>query len=513
MTGSLFNKSVQLGAAGKLPTSDIYVGSIDATDEITISGEQNADAFFETYYIPEHVIMDDFLDGKMLFTYGFKGTGKTALLRYIGQHIKRSQNSRLECEFFGFRKEFPREIYSDLRTAYFKAGDDQDSKGKVKINIFRDLDYEEVWEYIFLNRVYKVIKSDNTFRYVKNTDARRQFVAYMESIQPSSLRRNILKFLPNISNGKVTISRDPSIQFDFDFDDDDTREVSFSKYMEKIRALYRALPRGDCKYYILIDEIDPRIGSGHLFHLDLILIRDLVVAVRNLNAMFPQESRGFIFIAAIRTEVLHSISTLGKDVHKTLEQFGVPMNWGDESASIRHPLIKMITKKILYSEKKAGILHNEAVDQEEYVWSRYFKRNSSEALKVKEFLDETWMRPRDVVRRLKLCQQQSGGQPYFSEQTLNRTRKQYANQSWSEIEAQLSAFIDPIEIDAVKRILVGFKRNFNLNEFKQRVETQKSLSTEVARLNKREADILEILYKNGIIGNTQGRGFRFLSSW
>ena len=235
---------------------------------------------------------------------------------------------------------------------------------------------------------------DKAGKFAANGKEKIDFIAYMGSIEKSSIRKKIMTFLPNISNGKVVISKDSSVTFDFDFEDRNERSISFSKYMTKIKNLFRCLKMTESRYYLLIDEIDPRIGGGHLFQLDLILIRDLIIAVKKLNMLFPREQRGFTFVAAVRSEVLDSVSTLGKEIHKILEQFGVNMNWGELSAvSIRHPLVKMVAKKVIYSERKAGIIHHEATDPESYVWSRYFKKNKEESLDVKELLDFTWMRP------------------------------------------------------------------------------------------------------------------------
>jgi hypothetical protein len=299
------------------------------------------------------------------------------------------------------------------------------------------------------------------------------------------------------------------VKFDFEFDD--KRQVTFTKYISKIKELFSKLPTTGARYYFLIDEIDPRIGS-QLFNLDLVLIRDLIVAVKNLNALFAQETRGFIFIAAVRTEVLHSVSTLGKEIHKSLEQFGIPMNWGEVSASVQHPLIQMLTKKVLFSERRAKICHNDASDQEAYVWSRYFRKSKDIPLDVKEFFDMTWMRPRDIVRLLKLCQRESPKLCYFSDSTLTKTRKHYSQQSLAEIEAQLAAFFDPFEVSAVNRILTGFKRDFSIAEFRQRLNEQRDLFKEVEYIckNQKEAEILSVLYRNGVIGNAKGQGYRFM---
>ena len=123
-------------------------------------------------------------------------------------------------------------------------------------------------------------------------------------------------------------------------------------------------------------------------------------------------------------------------------------------------------------------------------------------------MDET----RDIVRMLRLCQQEAHDQYCFSEQILRKSRRQYSRQSWLEISAGLAAFLDPIEVGAIEKILVGFKRDFSLAEFRQRLDAQIALWPQVKQLckNKTDAEIISIMYNNGVIGNLQHPGFRFV---
>lgn len=496
----------------RLEIKDIYFGTIDATDELDVGGPEAAEDFFNTFYIPANVSIEKLLSGEKFFVYGLKGTGKTSLLRYLDEYIDRNALSNTSPELFMFSREFPREIYDDVRKAFLEG---KDPTVEDRSAIYRDLDYEDVWIYIILKRISEVAasKDGRIFEKDKNLD---RFTAYMNSISGRETRQKLFRFLPNVRSGKVSLSANPSADFDIDFDDESSREVTFHRYTARALELFCELkPTPGGSFYLMFDEIDPRTASGVLFELDCILIRDLIVAIRRINTLNLKHGRGVYLLAAIRSEILEKVRQLGKEIHKRLEQFGYSMNWGDSGrASIEHPLIKMICSKIAYSERKSGItLMPQDIDEVvRYIWPRYFRKNKSQQLDPKELLDWTWYRPRDFIRLFEICKEIDGNSEEISESLINRGNKRYSNRSWAEIEAQMTLFIDPFSMEGIEKALTRFKREFTLSEFESRLSDFSDKYTNSERLNRKykAADIVSHLYKNGAIGNLHGTRLRFV---
>ena len=310
----------------------------------------------------------------------------------------------------------------------------------------------------------------------------------------------------------MRLSYNPKIDLKFEFDDHENNLISFHKYSKNLEELFSKLtPVSESKFYLCFDEIDPRTGAGVLFEIDCILIRDLIVAIKRLNRVHSIQSRSVYFLAAIRSEVLEKVKYLGKEIQKSLEQFGLCMNWGDHGKiDIHHPLVKMICKKISYSEKNCGVLTAEIGNIETYIWPRYFRKSKYYQLNPKFILDMSWHRPRDIVRLLSTCRDISGNSREISEGLISRARKRYSNLSWSEISEHLTIY--PFSLEGVDKVLTGIQKEFTQEEFSEILFQRALIDTSTERLSRRykSADILYFLYKAGAVGTRKGSFERYV---
>lgn len=78
---------------------DIYAGKPDAKDEIDSEG---LNPFLENYVMPSNFNLKSLVDGSYYFVTGYKGTGKTALLYYLDNYIKKIDP--IACSSFIFFK-------------------------------------------------------------------------------------------------------------------------------------------------------------------------------------------------------------------------------------------------------------------------------------------------------------------------------------------------------------------------------------------------------------------------
>lgn len=484
---------------GRLQMREMYFGSIDATDEIDSGGETALQDFYATFYVPPGLNLEAFLSGQSFLVYGLKGTGKTSFLRYFAEHLDR--HGLGASELWRFSRDFPAAIYDDVRKM---AGGPGGAVHLEKEQIFLQLDYEDVWRYILLKRVEELIRDrKGIFRPGPELD---EFVDFITSIKPSSLTENIYRYLPNVTGNLVTLKRAPKAAASLEFADDAALTLTFRTFIKHCLALYGRLLPGEHRFYLLLDEIEPRLASGALFEMDLILIRDLVNALRHINTIHSREKKRFYFVAGIRSEVLTRVKQLGKETHKHLEQYGFCMNWGDQGrVSVNHPLIKMLCEKIAYSERSRGIaaMAAQVGAIEEYIWPRYFRKNNREQLEPKVVLDLTWYRPRDLVRLCQIITEIAGDAEVITESLIGRAKKRYAENSWAEIESQLAIALDPFEILGLEAVLTSFKTEFTLEELDQRIARLAKIDNHVERLKRKHdtTDVIRALYQNGAVGD------------
>ena len=77
----------------KLLLKDVFFGKTDAKNEFFEDTEEERDTFMQGFLLPEVINLDDFRFGRKYFITGLKGTGKTALMRYISLHLIRNYQS------------------------------------------------------------------------------------------------------------------------------------------------------------------------------------------------------------------------------------------------------------------------------------------------------------------------------------------------------------------------------------------------------------------------------------
>ena len=72
-----------------LKLNNIYVGDVDAKNELIEASNHEALKFLKSFTINDAISLREYMHGKMFFITGLKGTGKTALLRYLSLMAKK----------------------------------------------------------------------------------------------------------------------------------------------------------------------------------------------------------------------------------------------------------------------------------------------------------------------------------------------------------------------------------------------------------------------------------------
>lgn len=238
------------------------------------------------------------------------------------------------------------------------------------------------------------------------------------------------------------------------------------------------------------------------------MIRDLIFAIEYLSDINRTHNFNVFLITAIRSEVYKNIISKGLEINKTIHDFGVTISWEQKGGNIRnHPLLKMLEKRIHFSESKLGL------EPSPDIWETYFipyiGNNKKEIQNY--ILDQTWYKPRDIIRLFTVIQRLHGNKNVIDQECFDTSRKSYAEESWIEFEEFLTVKYSDKEVEGIKKSLTGIQLPFSVSDFQHHLNSKKDFFDEVNELvtKRKTPEILKDLYDIGIIGN-YGSTSRFM---
>lgn len=486
-----------------LQLKDLSVGKTDAKNELSENSHQEKELFRNSFLIPENINIQDFIDGKRFYISGLKGTGKTALLRYIDLHLETI--SSCHSSFILFKSEFSDED----KAAFSQAANTYVAIKNTNENI--EEDFSNVWQWFLHRQIVRISKKSTNLFFVDDNN----WEKYCSCVLAPKLgnedagTRNLF---PKLKRGNVEIEGDfdylkGKLGLEFEWENPKANEVKFSRIVRQASELYKKLTPNSNKLYLFIDELELTLSKQKQYQKDIRLIRDLIIAIYNLNCISKQLGYNIYIISAIRSEVISAMHATGKEINKPILDFGVSLKWQQSGGNISdHPLIKIVNKKIQSSEKSLGI----TVSSDDEVWQKYFPEQINRKPAKEYILHRTWYRPRDIVRLLNIAQQQFPNESKFSHQVFDAINKEYSTQSWVEHAEELSAFYSPDEIDGIKKMLTALKCPFTYTQILEKCNESRSMYSSLDKLLTKHklGDLLSHLYNIGIIGNT-GENIRY----
>ena len=295
---------------------------------------------------------------------------------------------------------------------------------------------------------------------------------------------------------------------DFDWEDKDKTLVKFYSIAKQADQLFKELKPAGGFLCLFLDELELTLGSQKQYKRDAALIRDLIVAVEQINSASKKIKSNVIVYAGIRSEVISAIESVGKEINKIIGDFGSQIIWHQSgSENENHPLLNIIVQRISISE-------NIDITQNEYsksvIWNKYFPKTIQGIQSEKYILHNSWYRPRDLVRLLNLARDQFPDLQGFSQRVFDGTKKQYSQESWVELAEELSVKYSQPEISGIQQIFNGYKRQFSFGDIQLHIEKRLKLypAIETVLNSHKLGEILTDLYNVGFIGNVLFSGGR-----
>jgi hypothetical protein len=485
-----------------LKISQLYLGKVDAKDEIVFGSADDRLLFERTYFLLSHISTDDFLSGRKFYIVGMKGTGKTALLRYLDILAKRIPET--ETRFILFKSQFSEEERQEASKSdpALEFADDTGRRDQPQN------DYENLWRW-FLHRQIASIIIDSKAPIVEIDDNFDQYLECVTSVRHPGESSGLKRLFPKFTKGQVEISKNPSLKVEFEWINKNENKVRFPDLVRQADVLFSKLKRRQGSLYLFVDEVELNLGSKRQYDRDANLIRDLIVAVYQLNTMAQENGRWLKLICAVRSEVLTAVADLGKEIDRPAFDFGKEMNWAEEiDPTDLQVLLQMICFKIAKTE--SGTIGPRIADNKE-IWERYFKNGDAE-LDQEWVLQKTWYRPRDVVTLLSLVKDKYPDHWSFQRTCINTVWPSYSRYRWRDIGAELAVKYNKSQQRGIHSLFTQFKRKFTFDEFDKRANDLRSRHREVEDLLSMDMtrhDLLRDLYRAGMIGNVHDYGFSF----
>lgn len=465
-----------------MPTlKEINFGDVDAKNEILKQNRVGERDFFDSYFIPEKIEISDYLNGTKFFVLGLKGTGKTALLRFMHDKV---DGEKCISELILFKSHITEEDRQKLSKG---AGFEIVSVDNVPSFI---QDFKESWKWLIYQKIASKL-------YIANLDDRNAIKLFsLTGVKENKVTSTLGALFSKISSGNLKFSGEAlgvAIELGIGIESDKSSgEVSLSSVN---RACASLLNQIDLKtpLYLFFDELELFFQTQDQFDRDRRIIRDLVYSISSINADSAENGRKLYLISSLRTEVLHSVLELGHEIGRDIDDFGDRLDWSNGKSSKDHPLLKLIGKKISAS---CGL-------DASIVWSTLFPEKINNKEYYRFILESSYYRPRDIVRLLKVARDYNKNAEKFTTAHFDETSSEYSKQTWLEITEELLASYSVDEISAMQRIFLGYVTHFFKDDLLDRAKTRYKADRGVTNLleSKGIGVILSDLYRIGVIGN------------
>lgn len=478
--------------------SDMYLGKIDGYNEFL---EYDQDTFKGLFFEFPNIYINKLLDGSTYYIFGNKGTGKTMLLKYLESKVLEEPATNF-TEFIRFKKDVDTEQRNQLkRTSVSQNGFEEIIEKDIPTDI--SLNCTLAWQVYLIKVIVNRLNKTEYGVFDRNTENWKNLCQLIKLIYGKNDYSNPLKkIVPKMKRGniEINIASIGKTSLEFEWTDSEKRTVSFSSIAKQILYLYENQQPTDNNIYIFVDELELSLKKNKAYQRDITLIRDLIFAIEYLSDINRSQNYHVRLIAAVRNEVYKNIISKGMEINKTILDFGVTISWEQKGGDIsNHPLLKMLEKRIHFSERKLGIKECSSI------WDTYFTPTIGRSkLAIENYiLDQTWYKPRDIIRLFSIIQKKYGNRTFFDQEIFETIRKTYSEESWIEFEEVLNVKYSDTEIEGIKKALTGIELPFKVSDFSKKIDDKKDFFEEIEVLakNKKPAQILKDLYEIGVIEN------------
>lgn len=490
----------------RIPLSKIIFGKTDAFNELNTFGE---DYFMHSFVSNPKYHIDEFISGSRYYICGKKGTGKSALLKYLQCYFDADRDKLVfSIRFKSDIEQVDKDSFEKIATA--SDGDSTEDKYD-KDSIADQSSYVLVWKTFLINQII-VRESVGEFIVFKKTDDYHLLVSLLKCIYGESKTSSIV--MPKIKKGSIELTAafvqelSASVKIELEFDAKKKR-INYAKLSKKIYELFSQLEYAHTPVYVLIDDLELSVRNKKQFAKDVTLVRDLIIAIDDMNAISSEKGMDIHIFAAIRSEVLRNVRSAGYELTKPIEDRGIEINWFQKGGSYtENKLLAIIENKIRASEQ-INKLH-----PTDNIWEKYFCGEVNREETRKFILNNSLYRPRDIIRLMLSIHDYTEESEKFTQEMFDKAQQDYSELMWTEIKDELRLSYSEDEVNAIFTLLNRITMPFSYDSLIERIQMLGKFYPNMPTLldNSKLTEILNKLYELGVVGNTgKPMNFVFLS--
>lgn len=416
----------------------------------------------EYFYSAEHI--SDILNNKKYFVIGRKGSGKSAIAKYLCD----LEDEVTFTERLSF-KNFPFNCLYELTNSAFTLPNQ----------------YITLWKYIIYSHVCKMLirneRTDGTIR------------ANLEKLYGGDATKGLARLIPKWTTKEFQVqilSCGGGLGGE--------RELTDLCWIEKTSILEDFLLENidDAKYFVVFDELDEDyrdFSTEEEKEVYLRLIKGLFKAVQDIRSTFSQYEKMVLPVVFLRNDIYEQVKDSDKN---KWNDYRIDMQWDKEK------LNKLVLHRLAVALKKVG-----STDVTGNVWNSIFYiqkvsmgNKNARSIDIFSYITRsTQLRPRDYINYIKKCAEIALEK---DENRISANTVKEADSIFSEyLKGEIIDEIHPVlpEIEEIFSILSQIrKQTFPPNVFDEAYEEH----TKKFGLPERGSErVLRLLFEYSILGN------------
>ena len=185
----------------RLALKHLRIGKVDGKHEyLTPASDRDPDSF-DTFLIPESVDPDRLNNSDIFFVEGFRGTGKTSLLRW---HANRQSKLYAVTDFVLFKSDLTEEQRMHLSREVGVSWTDVDPS---RMEISQD--FKSAWGWFITHKIGENVKANADLASLGSGSARAKLIRLL-GLDNDTVFRKAIGFMPRLEGAHVKIRADIS---------------------------------------------------------------------------------------------------------------------------------------------------------------------------------------------------------------------------------------------------------------------------------------------------------------
>lgn len=474
MNSKIRSELEKLGYKKEFAILNVNFGSIDSESDANLF-----DYFLDDDYIEKIV------NSNIYFITGRKGTGKTALFKWI-------KYSEMKYGYF----------CSNMNLTNLNQGDFQsltdDNKASYSV-------YQTIWEYTTLCEIARmIVKDDNHNFHSVDYQNIKQYVNFF-------FNDNLLdmhKLVTNFATKKGVELIGPPLRIFYgrhqNYTLDKSKFVSLSIVNKTLfDTISNYLHDSEHKQFILqFDGLDNDYNYEAFNNYKKIII-SLLTAIYTLNNQFKQENLSIKVLAYLRSDIFRAVH----DFHPNSAKWEFLKYELDWSVKFENDLPSSKIKKMIDIRIRKS-LSGLSIDDDpfEFLFKQLdYEYDSRQKGYFSEYIKKTMFRPRDLVALCIYTQKNIRSEKIFTRNVYKNIQKEYLQWFWNEISNEINTIIQPSILKRfIQRLgngILSYTEGEKIfNDFSQR---EKLINNYLTNKPFEYQELMEYLFKFGIIVNAE----------